>query len=73
MNTDIIAGEWKKIVGHVKSTWADLTDDDVKKAEAGRDHLIGVVQVRYGRSKDEAHKEVQAFLDKHDEDKKFNN
>ncbi len=68
MNTDIIAGKWKQVVGKAKEKWADLTDDDLKKAEGGKDHLIGVIQEKYGNTKEEAHKAVQDFWEKHDPD-----
>ena len=70
MNTDMIAGKWKQVVAKAKSEWADLTDDDLKKAEASQDHLVGVIQEKYGNTKEEAHKKVQAFWEKHDPDRK---
>jgi uncharacterized protein YjbJ (UPF0337 family) len=71
MNTDIIAGKWKQMVSKAKSEWADLTDDDLKKAEAGRDHLVGVIQERYGKTKEQADEQVQAFWNKNDPDHKI--
>jgi len=68
MNTDMIAGKWKQVVGKAKEAWADLTDDDLKKAEGGKDHLVGVIQEKYGKTKEEAHKAVQDFWEKHDPD-----
>ena len=70
MNTDIIAGKWKQVVARAKSEWADLTDDDLKKAEAGQEHLAGVIQERYGKTKEEAEKQVQEFWHKYDPDRK---
>jgi uncharacterized protein YjbJ (UPF0337 family) len=71
MNNDIIAGKWKQMVAKAKGEWADLTDDDLKKAEASRDHLVGVIQERYGKSKEQADEQVQAFWNKHDPDHKI--
>jgi uncharacterized protein YjbJ (UPF0337 family) len=71
MNTDIIAGKWKQAISNIKSEWADLTDDDLKKVEASRDHLVGVIQERYGKSKEQADEQVQAFWKKHDSDHKI--
>lgn len=65
MNTDILEGKWKQLVGKAKELWADLTEDDLKKAEGGVDKLVGVVQEKYGKTKEEAQKHVQEFLDKH--------
>ena len=68
MNTDMVAGKWKQALAKAKGEWANLTDDDLKKAEAGREHLVGVVQERYGKTKEEAHKQVQAFWERFDKD-----
>jgi uncharacterized protein YjbJ (UPF0337 family) len=66
MNPDTSEGKWKQVVGRVKSSWAELTDDDVKKAEGGKDKLIGVLQERYGKTKEDARKAVEDFMDKNE-------
>lgn len=62
MNEDIIKGKWKQLKGNMKKQWADLTDDDLQYAEGSHDYLVGRVQERYGRSKDEAKREVDKFV-----------
>jgi len=62
MNEDIIKGKWKQLKGNMKKKWADLTDDDLQYAEGNHDYLVGRVQERYGRSKDEAKREVDQFV-----------
>jgi len=62
MNEDIIKGKWKQLKGNMKKRWADLTDDDLQYAEGNHDYLVGRVQERYGRSKDEAKREVDDFV-----------
>lgn len=47
--------------GTVKQKWADLTDDDLLHIEGSRDKLVGKVQERYGHSKDDAEREVDAW------------
>lgn len=61
MNNDIIKGKWKQLKGDMKQRWGDLTDDDLQYAEGTRDYLVGKVQERYGRTRDQAEKEVRAF------------
>mgnify|MGYP002717010420 CR=1 FL=1 len=61
MNNDIIKGKWKQLKGDVKQRWADLTDDDLQYAEGSRDYLVGKVQERYGRTREQAEQEVSAF------------
>jgi uncharacterized protein YjbJ (UPF0337 family) len=62
MNIDILKGEWKKIKGEVKVQWGKLTDDDLTQIEGESEKLIGILQKRYGYSRDEAMKEFDNFM-----------
>ncbi|HVS11112.1 MAG TPA: PqqD family peptide modification chaperone [Planctomycetota bacterium] len=63
MNTDILKGNWKQFRGEVKRKWGQLTDDDLDQIEGQREKLVGKVQERYGKARDQAMKDVDAFLD----------
>lgn len=63
MDTDTIEGNWKKIKGKAKENWGELTDDDLDVAEGKKDYLIGKIQAKYGKSKEEAQKEVDDFFE----------
>ncbi|OCX62820.1 general stress protein CsbD [Thioclava sp. SK-1] len=63
MNNDILKGKWKELSGSVKAKWGDLTDDEITQAEGDREKLEGLIQQKYGKSKEEAKKEVDSFLD----------
>lgn len=62
MNRDILEGNWKQLRGEVRRKWAKLTDDDVEAVKGSRDKLAGRLQERYGYSKDEAERELDAWL-----------
>jgi len=62
MNEDIFAGKWKQLKGSVKKFFGDLTDDDLLEAEGGYDKFVGVVQERYGWSRERAESEVDRFF-----------
>lgn len=64
MNWDRIEGNWKEFKGKAKQHWADLTDDDVESAEGKRDELVGKIQQKYGKAKDEAEKMVDEWVAK---------
>jgi len=60
MNQDQAQGKWDQIKGRAKKAWAELTDDDIKKAEGSADKLYGVIQERFGDTKEA----IKAKLDK---------
>jgi uncharacterized protein YjbJ (UPF0337 family) len=64
MNSDILQGKWKQVKGQVKQKWGELTDDDLDRVEGHYEELVGVVQEKYGRTRADAEKEVQEFVDK---------
>ena len=62
MNWDRIEGNWKQMSGKVKQKWGRLTDDEITRANGSREQLEGMIQARYGYSKDQARKEVEDWL-----------
>lgn len=52
MNTDQANGKWEQMKGRAKKAWAELTDDDIKKAEGSMDKLYGIIQERFGDTKE---------------------
>jgi uncharacterized protein YjbJ (UPF0337 family) len=63
MNEDILKGQWKQTKGQVKSWWGRLTDDDVIRIEGSSEKLAGLLQERYGYSKQEAQNQIAEFLE----------
>jgi uncharacterized protein YjbJ (UPF0337 family) len=61
MNKDIIAGNWKQLVGKAKVQWGKLTDDDLALIEGRQDQLVGRIQERYGIARDEAERQVKEW------------
>ena len=64
MHADELKGKWKELTGDAKRHWGKLTDDDLKTAEGDKDKLSGKIQQRYGKSKDEADREVNDWIEK---------
>ena len=62
MNQDILKGKWNEMKGELKRKWGNLTDDDWMRISGDRDKLIGILQQRYGRTKEEVTREVAEFL-----------
>jgi uncharacterized protein YjbJ (UPF0337 family) len=51
-----IKGIWKETKGKLKQKFAMLTDDDLLLVEGKQDELLGRLQTRLGRTKDEIRK-----------------
>ena len=64
MNKDIIQGNWKEVKGKLKQQWGKLTDDDLTQLKGSYQELEGLIQKRYGYQKDQADKEIDAFIDR---------
>jgi uncharacterized protein YjbJ (UPF0337 family) len=62
MDWNIIEGRWSQMKGDLRSQWAKLTDDDLTNAAGKKDKLIGILQERYGIMKDEAERQLDAFI-----------
>lgn len=62
MNWDIVEGNWKQLKGSAKEQWGKLTDDDLDVAAGKRDKLVGLVQEKYGKARDEAEREVDDYF-----------
>ena len=61
MNKDIAQGKWRQMKGEVKRKWGMLTDDEIDQVEGDSEKLAGLLQERYGRSRDEAEREVKEW------------
>ena len=61
MNWDQVEGKWEQLKGKAKEKWGDLTDDDLTVIAGKRDQLVGRIQERYGRSKEEVEKELDEW------------
>jgi len=63
MNTDTFKGQWNQLKGRVRRQWGKLTDDDVDQIKGNSEILLGKLQERYGRSKEEARRDLDRFLE----------
>jgi len=53
-----LKGSWNEIKGKLKQKYADLTDDDLTFAEGKDDELLGRLQKKLGRTKEDIRKEI---------------
>jgi uncharacterized protein YjbJ (UPF0337 family) len=65
MNWDIVEGNWKQFTGKVRQQWAKLTDDDLDLIAGKREELAGLVQERYGVTRDVAEEQIKEWEKHH--------
>jgi len=53
MNTTELKGNWEEQKGKLKQKFAQLTDDDLLFAEGKKDEMLGRLQVKLGKNKDD--------------------
>jgi uncharacterized protein YjbJ (UPF0337 family) len=58
MNKDVFEGKWKEMRGQIKEWWGKLTDDDLERVGGKYDQLIGLLQQKYGYTREHAEEEI---------------
>lgn len=48
-----LKGKWNEIKGKLKQSFANLTEDDLRYEEGKEDELIGRIQQKIGKSREE--------------------
>ena len=56
-----IKGNWNQIKGKLKQKYGQLTDDDLTLAAGKEEELLGRLQQRLGKNKDEIRREIEEF------------
>jgi uncharacterized protein YjbJ (UPF0337 family) len=56
-----IEGNWNQFAGQMRQQWGKLTDDDIAVIKGRRQELVGKLQKRYGISRQEAERQVDAW------------
>lgn len=62
MNRDIFDGKWKQVRGAIQQRWNDLTDEDLDQLHGRYDQFVGLLQEKYGHTRERAEKEIQNRL-----------
>ena len=61
MNTTEVKGNWNQQKGKLKQKFATLTDNDLMFAEAKKDEMLGRLQIKLGKSKEELHEIISSL------------
>jgi uncharacterized protein YjbJ (UPF0337 family) len=63
MNKDTLKGQWLQFKGKAREQWGKLTDDELDQIQGNTEMLIGKIQERYGRSREQAEQEVDRWME----------
>ena len=55
-NTTELMGNWNELKGKLKQKYAELTNDDLLLVEGKKDELLGRLEAKLGKSKEELQK-----------------
>jgi len=61
MNKLQFKGGWNEVKGKLKQKYGRLTDNDLTFAEGKDEELLGRLQQRLGKSKEELRKEIESL------------
>ncbi|MFD1343325.1 CsbD family protein [Litorisediminicola beolgyonensis] len=64
MNMDEIKGRWTEMKGKVREEWGELTDDEILETRGEREQMIGKLQARYGKTREEVEREFDSWVAK---------
>lgn len=59
MNNEQLKGKWNQVKGKFKQKYADVTDDDLMFTEGKFDEMLGRLQEKTGKRKEELKKEIE--------------
>ena len=63
-NRDTFKGQWMQLKGKVREQWGKLTDDEIDQMQGNAEMVIGKIQERYGRSREEAEREFDQWYER---------
>ena len=66
MNKDIFEGKWKQMRGQAKDWWGKLTDDDLDRVGGKYDQFVGLLQEKYGYTRERAEEEIDRRAAEHE-------
>lgn len=55
MNTTELKGNWEEQKGKLKQKFATLTDNDLMFGEGKKEEMMGKLQIKLGKTKEELH------------------
>ncbi len=61
MNTTELKGNWEEQKGKLKQKFASITDNDLMFSTGKKEEMMGRLQIKLGKTKDELHKIISSL------------
>jgi uncharacterized protein YjbJ (UPF0337 family) len=61
INATEVTGNWNEEKGKLKQAFASLTDNDLMFEEGKKDEMLGKLQIKLGKTKEELNKIIAGF------------
>ena len=62
VNQQTLQGNWNEIKGKLRTKWGQLTNDDVQSFNGNVDQLVGTIQHRTGKTRNEIENDLEDIL-----------
>ena len=62
MRNDVLKAQWKQVHGKIQEAWGVLTDDDLARVEGNWDQLVGKIEEKTGKKRQEIEKRLDDIL-----------
>ncbi len=62
INEETLKGKWNEIKGEIRTKWGNLTEDELEKSKGNMTSIAGLIQQRYGESKERVEEVLQKVL-----------
>lgn len=67
MNWDRVRENWNQFRYRIREKWGRLTEDELDGIQGRKDQLVGKIHERYGIMRDQDERDLDTFVDEHDE------
>lgn len=66
LNEEQFHGKWNEIKGGIKNLWGRLTDDELEQVKGNITEVSGIVEEKYGETKEEIKMKLEQLMDSFD-------
>lgn len=68
LNEEQFHGKWNEIKGGIKNLWGRLTDDELEQVKGNITEVSGIVEEKYGETKEEIKMKLDHLMESFDND-----